>query len=66
MDAKDLDPKCVKCPVQLDVKYDQSLKTKVLVEINSKNKFISIRIKDEYSISKDIDRAIEGLLDKSG
>ena len=42
------------------------MKTKAIIEINSTNKFILVKIKDEYSLTKDIDTAIEAILDKTG
>lgn len=66
MESKNLDSKCVKCPVQIDFKYEQTMKTKAIIEINSRNKFILVKIKDEYSLTKDIDTAIEAILDKTG
>lgn len=53
MEAQGMERCKENCPVQIRFAYDQDIKSKMLVDVQGN--YVRVRVKDEYSVVKDIE-----------
>ena len=58
-----------RCPVRIQFEYKRGIKTKMEVEVSkdgTRNTFIRVLVKDEYSFGQDVERVLEDILRQEG